>query len=157
MKERLGDKYAAMTAGEWQVLIGVQWRRFGARANREGSTPKHIVAIAATLFRGSAFSSYVELSSWSVHCFVLAASAFQNGAIKYGCDTWHTVSIDDHLQAAGRHFDAWLREPGGLDQDSRLPHECHFLARAMMVSALRQRKSGSISGWCCGMLPGGSG
>jgi hypothetical protein len=42
------------------------------------------------------------------------------------------------LQAAGRHFDAWLKDPTSRDTESGLTHEAHFLARAMMLLELRK-------------------
>lgn len=69
---------------------------------------------------------------------VLMGDAFAFGAVKYGSvGGWRGVPLDHHLQSAGGHFDAWLHNCEAIDEESQLSHEGLFLARAMMILALR--------------------
>lgn len=129
-KLRLGDYYANLPAETW-------WRDLLFTAEAEAVD---IIQVASITFLGRA-GSYPKASWLSEHRAVLIADAFASGALKYGrVGDWRQVQIDDHLQAAGRHFDAWLKDPNGLDAESGLPHESHFLARAVMIQELRRTR-----------------
>jgi hypothetical protein len=72
---------------------------------------------------------------------VVASDAFAFGALKYGrVGDWRTVPLDKHLQSAGRHFHAWLKDPASICAESGLTHEAHFLARAVMIQEIRRTR-----------------
>ncbi len=49
------------------------------------------------------------------------------GNAKYGDpENWRTVEKERYRDAAFRHFLAYLDEPGGLDEESGLPHLSHL-------------------------------
>lgn len=72
----------------------------------------------------------------------LAGDARAFGALKYQRirNGWDEVPEDHHLQSAGRHFDAWLRNDDSLDTESGVPHEGHFLARAARIIEMREAR-----------------
>lgn len=49
------------------------------------------------------------------------------GTAKYGSpNNWIKVSADRYRDAAFRHFLAYLDDPGGVDEESGLPHLSHL-------------------------------
>lgn len=127
MKERLGDYYINLSLDVWRTMLFT--------AERDASD---IISVASCIFLGRAGSP--PKASWlSEGRAVLLADAFADGALKYGkVGDWRSVPLDHHIQAAGRHFDAWLKDPTSLDAESGLTHEAHFLARAVMIQELRR-------------------
>jgi hypothetical protein len=126
---RLGDYYTNLDLDSWRTLLFT--------SNLDASD---IVSVASCLFLGSAGSP--PKASWlNAQRAVLLADAFAHGALKYGkVGDWRAVPLDHHIQAAGRHFDAWLKDNASLDAESGLTHEAHFLARAVMIQELRRTK-----------------
>ena len=41
-------------------------------------------------------------------------------------DNWKTVEVERYRDAAFRHFMAYLDDPQGVDEESRLPHLWHL-------------------------------
>lgn len=124
-KPRLGDYYARLSDGEWNALFG-------------GLTEQHRVS---AIFWGVGWRLFCKHHTplffgwWD---FVKASDAFAFGALKYAeVGGWRRDPLDHHFQAAGRHFNAWLKDPASLDAESGLTHEAHFLARALMIQELR--------------------
>jgi hypothetical protein len=129
-KERLGDYYTNLGLDTWRELL------FSA-TDRESSD---ILSVASVCFLGSA-GSYPRSSWIDERRSVLIADAFAHGALKYGrVGDWRQVPLDHHIQAAGRHFDAWLKDPASTCTESGLTHEAHFLARAIMIQELRRTR-----------------
>ena len=55
------------------------------------------------------------------------AAVRQYGNQKYGDpDNWRTVEPQRYRDAAFRHFLAYLDDPGGMDDESGLPHLWHL-------------------------------
>src|SRR5688572_3457843 len=119
-KPRLGDYYAGLSELEWGLLV---------RSRTSAAT-----VMAAMVFRKRGFG----WTGFPLDLIVSASDAFAFGAIKYGIGCWREVSSDDHLQGAGRHFEAWLKDPQSKDDESGLLHEAHFLSRAIMVLEMRR-------------------
>lgn len=129
MTERMGDYYANLRPDtEWREML------FTAPTREIAD----IVQIASVVFLGEAGSC--PRQGWcDTQRSVLLGDAFAFGALKYGAvGGWRGVPLDHHLQAAGRHFHAWLQDPVSLDAESGLLHESHFLARAIMIQWLRR-------------------
>lgn len=125
---RMGDYYAALTAHEWSKLV--------VERGLWGKTP---AIVAYALFRYD--DSPRVIGGFGPMYVALVGDAFAFGALKYGAvGGWSDVPLDHHLQAAGRHFHAWLQDPKSLDAESGLTHEAHFLARAIMIQHLRMAK-----------------
>lgn len=123
--DRLGDYYAGLTEYEWGKLT---WD-----GNLYGKT---VAVVAYSLFRESYVNRLFSLSSKLV---ALTGDAFASGALKYGkVGDWRNVPLDHHMQSAGGHFDAWLKDHASLDAESGLTHEAHFLARAVMIQEIRR-------------------
>ena len=122
---RLGDYYAGLTEYEWSELT--------LNRNIYGKT---VAIVAYLLFR----TSYANtVSTLSPELVALIGDAFAHGALKYGrVGDWQQVPLDHHIQAAGRHFDAWLKDPASTCTESGLTHEAHFLARAVMIQEIRR-------------------
>lgn len=128
-RPRLGDYYTNLDLDLWRTLLFTS----------EGDA-SDIISVASCLFLGRAGAS--PKASWlSERRAVLLADAFAHGALKYGrVGDWRQVPLDHHIQAAGRHFDAWLKDPASTCVESGLTHEAHFLARAIMIQELRRTK-----------------
>lgn len=124
---RLGDYYAELTEYEWSELT--------LNRNLYGKT---VAIVAYLLFR----TSYANtVSTLSPELVALIGDAFAHGALKYGrVGDWQQVPLDHHMQAAGRHFDAWLNDHASLDAESGLTHDAHFLARAVMIQEIRRTR-----------------
>lgn len=61
------------------------------------------------------------------------------GVNKYpngGVDNWKQVEKERYRDAAYRHFLAYLREPGGMDSESGLPHLWHCVCNFAFLCAL---------------------
>ena len=61
------------------------------------------------------------------------------GIVKYpngGVDNWKKVEKERYRDAAYRHFLAYLREPGGMDSESGLPHLWHCVCNFAFLCAL---------------------
>lgn len=61
------------------------------------------------------------------------------GNAKYpegGVDNWKQVEKERYRDAAYRHFLAYLREPGGMDGESGLPHLWHCACNFAFLCAL---------------------
>lgn len=43
---------------------------------------------------------------------------------------WRNVAVDKLIDAMGRHFVACLKDPFGMDEESRLPHLAHIATNA---------------------------
>lgn len=128
MKDRLGDYYASLDDTQWGELVGAR--------NLWGKTP---AIVAYALFKTSDLPRVIGHLGHA--CVVALADAFAHGALKYGkVGDWRNVPLDHHIQAAGRHFDAWLKDASARDTESGLTHEAHFLARAVMIQELRRTK-----------------
>ena len=128
MKERLGDYYANTPIGD---LIKAHPQLF------DGSRDQHCRTFGVFL---AVFREWSPLQL-TERAMVAASDAFAHGALKYGkVGDWRNVPLDHHIQAAGRHFDAWLKDPNARDAESGLTHEAHFLARAVMIQELRRTK-----------------
>lgn len=126
---RMGDYYAGLG-------IETTWREMLFTApTREIAD---IIQLASIVFLGEA-GSYPRQGWCDTQRAVLIADAFAFGALKYGAvGEWRDVPLDHHLQAAGRHFHAWIQNPEAIDEESGLTHESHFLARAIMIQWLRR-------------------
>lgn len=124
-KQRLGDYYAT-----------ANWDEIESRLTSHSLTT---FSLGWHLFRTSGVPCANRLSTREVE---LAGDARAFGALKYQRIRvgWVDVSEDDHLQSAGRHFDAWLRDDASLDEESGVPHEGHFLARAARVMEMREAR-----------------
>lgn len=121
--DRLGDYYAGLSEREWL------WHIMHAKFQR-------VTAIAAKTFDTVTTMPDVH---WAACEVALIGDAFASGALKYGrVGDWRNVPLDHHMQAAGRHFDAWLKDHVSLDAESGLTHEAHFLARAVMIQEIRR-------------------
>jgi hypothetical protein len=125
-KPRLGDYYATVN---WETLY-TQLTTHSITTFRLGNH----------LFTMKDHATDIRLSMREVE---LAGDARAFGALKYSRVRvgWVDVPEDDHLQSAGRHFDAWLRDDNAKDHESNLPHEAHFLARAARVMEMRELRS----------------
>lgn len=61
---------------------------------------------------------------------------------EYGCekykdpDNWKRVEIERYRDAAFRHFVAYLRDPAGVDEESRLPHLWHLACNLAFLCEL---------------------
>ncbi len=126
-KPRLGDHYADLGFDAWRKLL------FSGEHNDD------VVRLASWIFLGRAGAT-PRLGWCDTRRASLIGDARAFGALKYGNvrNGWHAVPLDDHLQSAGRHFDAWLKNSDATDEESKLPHEAHFLARAVRVLELRE-------------------
>lgn len=119
---RMGDHYANQPFAWW---------------TSNGDLTSRIVQLARRTFIPNRVT-WIEFRTDEI---VKASDAFAFGALKYGAvGGWRDVPLDHHLQAAGRHFHAWLQDPTSTDAESGLTHECHFLARAVMIQWLRRNK-----------------
>lgn len=135
---RLGDFYASHSYNDWM----------GMRCDSVGGDGFTNVPDEVDVFWNIATLVFIgqDKFPFTVPYVTIAqaarlADAFAYGVTKYGSvGGWRNVPVDDHLQAAGRHFNAWLRDPTSLDAESGLPHEAHFLARAVMIMQLRGTK-----------------
>lgn len=129
--DRLGDYYAGLTNNDWLNLVR-EHSRLKALVVAHG-----LVAIAHHTFRsGSSLSAQMTALD-----FAKASDAFAHGALKYGrVGDWRNVPLDHHMQAAGRHFDAWRNDHASTDAESGLTHEAHFLARAVMIQEIRRTR-----------------
>ncbi len=126
-KPRLGDYYATQDVVTfWRKLL------FSGQYNDD------VVRLASVVFLKDCGAP--PRQGWcDTQLSVLLADAFAFGALKYGeVGGWRRDPVDTHLQAAGRHFDAWLKDPTSMDAESALTHEAHFLARAVMILELRR-------------------
>lgn len=66
------------------------------------------------------------------------------GFKKYGDpENWKQVSVERYRDAAYRHFMAYLEEPGGVDEESGLPHLWHFACNIAFLCAL-ESKNGTL-------------
>jgi hypothetical protein len=61
----------------------------------------------------------------------LVIAALKDGTGKYGPGHWRTVSVDEHLQHAQAHIDAYYR--GDLPHEN---HLAHAVCRLVMAAAL---------------------
>lgn len=59
-------------------------------------------------------------------------SKYPNG----GVDNWKQVEKERYRDAAYRHFLAYLREPGGMDSESGLPHLWHCVCNFAFLCSL---------------------
>ncbi len=122
-KPRLGDHYAAV---RWRDLCEALDH---AHSFKTFSLAHHLFTCPTVPWDRGLYPDQVALCS----------DAFAFGALKYGeVGGWRRDPVDTHLQAAGRHFDAWLKDPTSRDSESGFTHEAHFLARAMMLLELRR-------------------
>ena len=60
-----------------------------------------------------------------------------------GSDNWKHVEKERYRDAAFRHFVAYLREPGGMDAESNLPHLFHCLFNLFALCYL-EMKDGTL-------------
>lgn len=51
-------------------------------------------------------------------------------------ESWRSVEIERYRNAAFRHFLAYLEEPGGVDQESGLPHLWHLACNISFLCEL---------------------
>ncbi len=129
-KPRLGDYYAGLgVETTWREML------FTAPTRQQAD----IIQLASVVFLGEA-GSYPRQGWCDIRRAALIGDARAFGALKYGNvrEGWIAVPLDDHLQSAGRHFDAFLKDPALTDAESSLPHEAHFLARAVRILELRR-------------------
>ena len=56
------------------------------------------------------------------------------GAEKYGDNTWQGVETERYIGALLRHICAYIEDPYGRDEESRLYHTEHILANAMFLN-----------------------
>lgn len=131
--DKLGDYYAGLRPDkEWR-----EWLLFAEHPSRDGWD---VIQIASVLFLGSAGSPPRE-GCLTPQRAALIGDAFAHGALKYGkVGDWRNVPLDHHMQSAGGHFDAWLKDHASIDSESGLTHEAHFLARAVMIQEIRRTK-----------------
>jgi hypothetical protein len=129
----MGDYYAGLTDDQWTELV---WGH-----GLSGKTP---AIVAYSLFH---YKDLTRTIGHLGHAYVaLIGDVFAFGALKYGrVGDWRSVPLDHHLQAAGRHFHAWLQDPTSTDLESGLTHAAHFFARAVMIQWLRQNRSTDVA------------
>lgn len=61
------------------------------------------------------------------------------GTEKYGdADNWKKVEPERYRDAAFRHFLAYIREPGGVDAESGLPHRWHLECNLAFLAELEK-------------------
>ena len=59
-----------------------------------------------------------------------------HGAEKYGEASYRQVEPKRYRDALMRHICKWLKDPHGLDEDSRLPHLWHIITNAAFLCEL---------------------
>ena len=59
-----------------------------------------------------------------------------HGAEKYGEASYRQVDPKRYRDALMRHICKWLKDPHGLDEDSRLPHLWHIITNAAFLCEL---------------------
>lgn len=125
--DRLGDYYAGLTEREWSNLT---------EGNNLWGKTAAIVAYTLFSYHGD-LPRVIGHIGFRYHALIGDAFAF--GALKYGkVGDWRNVPLDHHMQSAGRHFDAWLKDHASTDDESGLTHEAHFFARAVMIQEIRR-------------------
>lgn len=125
-KERLGDTYAGLSNGDWMVL-----RR---SINGAGLAT---LEVARRFFQSKGCSR----PHFNLDQIILAADSFGYGVQKYGeVGAWRDVPLDDHFQAAGRHFKSWANDNASLDESGQA-HEGLFLARVAMACHVSGRET----------------
>ena len=61
------------------------------------------------------------------------------GCKKYGDpDNWKQVDVQRYRDAAFRHFAAYLDDPQGTDEESRLPHLWHLACNVAFLCELEE-------------------
>ena len=126
--DRLGDYYAGTPIGD---LIKTHTQLFDGSRDQKCRTFGVFLAV---------FREWSPLQL-TPQAMVAASDAFAHGALKYGrVGDWRNVPLDHHMQSAGGHFDAWLKDHASTDAESGLTHEAHFLARAVMIQEIRRTR-----------------
>lgn len=54
-------------------------------------------------------------------------------------ENWRQVEIERYRDAAFRHFLAYLDEPGGVDEESGLPHLSHLACNIAFLCEMEKR------------------
>lgn len=57
-------------------------------------------------------------------------------------DNWKRVEIERYRDAAYRHFMKYLDDPGGLDDESGLPHLAHLACNIAFLCELENHNNG---------------
>lgn len=67
------------------------------------------------------------------------------GTAKYGSpNNWIKVSADRYRDAAFRHFLAYLDDPGGVDEESGLPHLSHLACNIAFLCEMEKRHDNTV-------------
>lgn len=67
------------------------------------------------------------------------AAVREYGCKKYGDpDNWKRVEIERYRDAAFRHFLRYLRDPHGVDEESRLPHLYHLACNVAFLCEMER-------------------
>lgn len=62
------------------------------------------------------------------------------GVEKYGDpENWRRVEIERYRDAAFRHFMAYLDDPGGIDEESGLPHLSHLACNIAFLCEMEEK------------------
>lgn len=62
------------------------------------------------------------------------------GVNKYGnSENWKAVEIERYRDAAYRHFMAYLDDPGGIDEESGLPHLSHLACNIAFLCEMEEK------------------
>lgn len=75
-----------------------------------------------------------------ITCIRAAEIVLSYGAQKYGRESYKTWPIEKFKQAMLRHILAYLEDPEGLDEDSKMPHYYHILANAIIIVDKQERE-----------------
>lgn len=63
------------------------------------------------------------------------------GNRKYGdAENWRTVEVERYRDALGRHVLAYLEDPHGVDDESKLPHLWHIACNAAFLCEMEKGK-----------------
>ncbi len=67
------------------------------------------------------------------------------GNQKYGSpDNWKQVEKERYRDAAYRHWLAYLDDPGGVDEESGLPHLDHLACNIAFLIEMENKKEGPV-------------
>lgn len=121
---RMGDFYGDLCDSSWAQLIG------------KGDSPEtHRIFwnVAEKIFR----STY-QLPCLNDQDIIDATDGLAAGSIKYSeVGGWRNRTLDEHVQAAGRHFESFLANSSAVDKETDVLHRKLFMSRALIIRWFR--------------------